>query len=102
MVTGMLDRSVMDSPRFVWLPVVYATDRAQKDFQPIREFVPGFITDETTTSAATANNGLEINGNSVSVMKVFTFNRDALPPIEDSDTVDYNPVIGGGVVRLVR
>lgn len=100
--SDMLDVSILSSPRFVWLPVVYATDRAQKDFQPIREFVPGFITDETTTSAATADNGLEINGNSISVMKVFTFNRDALPPLEDSDTVDYNPTVGGGVVRLVR
>lgn len=100
--TGMLDRSVMDSPRFVWLPVVYATDRAQKNFQPIRYFVPGFITDETQTTAATAANGLDIVGNSVVTLHVYTFNREALPPIEDSDTVDYNPEIGGGIVRLVR
>lgn len=97
----MLDRSILDSPRFVWLPVVYATDRAQKDFQPIRQFVPGFITDETQTSAATSHNGLEINGNSVSVLNIFTFNRDALPTTETSDTTDYDPEVGGGIVRLV-
>lgn len=99
--TSMLDQSIVDSPRFVWLPVVYATDRAQKDFQPIRQFVPGFITDETQTVAATETNGLEIDGNSVKVLHVFTFNRDALAPIESSETVDYDADIGGGIVRLV-
>jgi len=99
--TQMLDRSVFDSPRFVWLPVVYATDRAQKNFQPIRHFVPGFITDETQTTEATSTNGLEINGNSVVVLNIFTFNRDALPTTETSDTTDYDPEVGGGIVRLV-
>ncbi len=97
----MLDPSILDSPRFVWLPVVFATDRAQKNFQPIRHFVPGFITDETQTTLATALNGLEISGNSVSVLNIFTFNRDALPTTEISDTTDYDPDIGGGIVRLV-
>jgi hypothetical protein len=99
--SNMLDPSVVNSPRFVWLPVVYATDRAQKNFQPIRMFVPGFITDETQTTAATDTNGLEINGNSISVLHIFTFNRSALPPIENSDTINYTPDIGGAVVRLV-
>ena len=99
--TAMLDPAVMKSPRFVWLPVVYATDRAQKNYQPIRQFVPGFITDETQTTAPTLANGLEINGNSVSVLKVFTFNRAALPTIETSDTTNYSPSVGGGIVRLV-
>lgn len=98
---NMLDPSVVNSPRFVWLPVVYATDRAQKNYQPIRHFVPGFITDETQTTAATEHNGLEINGNSISVLHIFTFNRTALPPIDSSDTVDYDPDIGGAIVRLV-
>lgn len=97
----MLDPSVLDSPRFVWLPVVYANDRAQKNFQPIRHFVPGFITDETQTSTATSLNGLEISGNSVSVLNIFTFNRDALPTTETSDMTDYDPDLGGGIVRLV-
>jgi hypothetical protein len=99
--TDMLDPKVMDSPRFVWLPVVYAYDRAQKNFQPIRQFVPGFITDETQTTPATSDNGLVINGNSVSVLKVFTFNRDALPPLEDAGTTEFDPTLGGAVVRLV-
>jgi len=99
--TAMLDQSIIKSPRFVWLPVVYATDRAQKNYQPIREFVPGFITDETQTTAATSGNGLEINGNSVSVLHVFTFNRDAIAPRENSTSVTYSPDAGGGIVRLV-
>jgi Flp pilus assembly protein TadG len=99
--TSMLDPAVMDSPRFVWLPVVYAYDRAQKSFQPIRTFVPGFITDETQTTEATSSNGLELDGNSVKVLHVFTFNRDALPPLEDSRTTDYNASMGGAIVRLV-
>jgi hypothetical protein len=99
--TSMLDPAVMKSPRFVWLPVVYAYDRAQKSFQPIRTFVPGFITDETQTSAATSSNGLEIDGNSVKVLHVFTFNRDALPPLEQSRTTDFSAALGGAIVRLV-
>jgi hypothetical protein len=99
--TDMLDPAVIKSPRFVWLPVVYAHDRAQKNFQPIRQFVPGFITDETQTTPATSDNGLVIDGNSVKVLKVFTFNRDALPPLEDSETTGYDPTLGGAIVRLV-
>jgi hypothetical protein len=99
--TAMLDKAVMKSPRFVWLPVVYASDRAQKGYQPIRYFVPGFITDETQTSAATSANGLDINGNSVSVLHVFIFNRKALPTKEESKTTEYDPDLGAGIVRLV-
>jgi hypothetical protein len=99
--TSMIDPKVMQSPRFVWLPVVYAYDRAQKNFQPIRQFVAGFITDETQTTSATAANGLDLDGNSVKVLHVFTFNRDVLPTIEHSETTDYTPTIGGAIVRLV-
>ncbi len=98
---SMIDPAVMQSPRFVWLPVVFAYDRAQKNFQPIRQFVPGFITDETQTSAATSANGMDINGNSIKVLHVYTFNRDVLPTEERSETTDYDPAIGGAIVRLI-
>lgn len=102
---SMLSPEILSSPRLVYLPVVYASDRAQKSFQPIRQFVPGFITEETQTTgpndAAGHINGLTISGNSVKVMSVFTFNRDALPPVEDADTVPYDPTMGGAIVRLV-
>lgn len=97
---GMLDPRVVDSPRFVWLPMVVATDRAQKDYQPILDFVAGFITDETQTTAATDQNGLDINGNAVNVMRVFTFNKNALPVEMRSPTIKYQPS-GQSIVRLV-
>lgn len=96
----MLDPRVVDSPRFVWVPVVYAGNRAQKDFQPIRSFVPGFITDETETTGATADNGLVTNGNSVESLQVFLFNEFSLPVDERSDTIGYRPELRS-IVRLV-
>lgn len=101
-VTGaMLDPLVVESPRFVWLPVVVATDRAQKNFQPILDFVPAFITDETQTTSASAANGLDINGNSVQTLHVFTFSKDALPIDEQSTSIDYQPLMHQSIVRLV-
>jgi hypothetical protein len=102
-VTGaMLDPLVVESPRFVWLPVVAATDRAQKNFQPIFDFVPAFITDETQSTAATAANGLDLNGNSVQTLRVYTFNKDALPIDEQSYSVDYDVAVHQSIVRLVN
>lgn len=97
----MLDPSIVDSPRFVYLPMVYATDRAQKGFQPIVDYIPAFITDETQTSAATADNGLEVTGNSIKVIRLFAFNKAALPVEAQSPDVDYNPTLGAANVRLV-
>lgn len=98
---SMLDPSVVDSPRFVWLPVVYANDRAQKEFQPILQFVPGFITDETTLTGATSANGLDIVGHSVKVLHTFIFNKDALPINEQDPTVDYTPGVARSIVQLI-
>jgi hypothetical protein len=97
---SMLDASVVDSPRFVWLPVVYANDRAQKNFQPIVEFVAAFITDETQTTAATSDNGIKTNGNSVKVLTLFCFNKEALPLDAQSPTVEYHESLKS-IVRLV-
>ena len=98
---SMLDPSVLESPRMVWLPVVYATDRAQKNFQPILEFVPAFITDETQTAGPSVHNGLEVNGSSVKVMSVFVFDKDALPLDFRAPTVTYGPLLRS-IVRLVN
>lgn len=97
----MLDPSIVNSPRFVYLPMVYATDRAQKGFQPIVDYIPAFITDETQTSAATADNGIEVTGNSIKVIRLFAFNKAALPLSAQSPDVDYNPSLGAANVRLV-
>lgn len=102
--TDMLDPAVMESPRFVWLPVVVATDRAQKSYQPILDFVPAFITGETLAvsgSSTPADNGVEVNGNSVKVIRLFAFNKDALAVAEQSPTTGYQPGLGRPLVRLV-
>lgn len=99
---AMLDPAVVDSPRFVWLPVVVATDRAQKEYQPILDFAPAFITDETQTTPATEDNGLQVNGNSVKSMQVFVFNKAALPLDAQTPTIGYSDAYGDPVVRLVE
>lgn len=98
---SMLDPSIVESPRFVWLPVVLANDRAQKGYQPIIDFAAGFITDATQTAAATEENGLVINGSSVKVIRIFVFNKAALPPTEQSPTTGYTTALGRPIVRLV-
>lgn len=111
---SMLDPAIVDSPRFVWIPVVYANDRASHDFQPILKFVPGLITSETTTQTAEEfdsvngfRNGLECNGaggqcNSLSRIRIFTFNPETLPDSARNPVVEYDPVIGRETVRLVE
>lgn len=109
----MLDPRIVDSPRFVWIPVVRATDRSVNTFQPIIKFVPGLITSENMTTSADAfdaangwKNGVECNGgggncNSISTLRIFTFNPRAVPFLPDSPVADYDPTIGREVVRLV-
>ncbi|KQT91083.1 hypothetical protein ASG49_12120 [Marmoricola sp. Leaf446] len=101
----MLDPAIKKSPRFVYLPVVYPSDRAQKGFQPIRSFVPGFITEETLTkpiSGVTSEiNGVEMQGNSFKTLHVFTFSPRALPLDESDESVSYDPASGDKIVRLV-
>ena len=81
--------------------MVLATDRAQKGYQPLIDYVPAFITDETQTTAATANNGLEVVGNSIKVIRLFAFNKAALPINEQSPDGAYNTVLARPIVRLV-
>jgi Flp pilus assembly protein TadG len=97
----MLDGSITKSPRFIWLPVVYANDRTVKTWQPIKKFVPAFITDEEFGKSASATNGITVNGNSIKTFQVFTFNPAALPPNEQSPIVDYDPNLGNPIYTLV-
>jgi hypothetical protein len=100
--TNMLDQSIQNSPRFVELPVVVATDRGQKNFQPISYFVPAFITDESLTSSATNANGLDVNGNSVETLHVFVFSPDAIEADYKGPDAEFDPNLGPGVPRLVQ
>jgi hypothetical protein len=98
---SMLDQAILKSPRLVYLPVVLATDRAQKGYQPMVGYVAGFITDEDVASAATSANGLTLNGNSVKTIRIFVFNRAALADDITEENEDYDKNLGDGVVRLV-
>ena len=96
-----LDPSVVDSPRFVWLPSVKTRANG---WHPIIKFVPAFITDEDVDSPATADNGVQCQGakcNTVPKVTAFTFNPDQLPVSERSPTVDFDPDYGRGTVRLI-
>ena len=99
--TEMLDPKVVDSPRFVWIPIVYASDREIKDFQPIKTFAPAFITDEEVGQSATSDNGLPVNGNSIEKVVVFIFNADALDESDRNPVIDYDATYGRPVVHLV-
>lgn len=98
---SMLDASVKDSPRFVWLPMVVATDRAQKGYQPLVDYVPAFLTDQTQAAGPSEHNGLEINGSSVRSVRFFAFNKAALPVGERSPSMEYRTALARPIVRLV-
>lgn len=104
----MLDPDVVNSPRFVWIPVMHAQERVDVDnntFMAIKRFVPGFITDETRASRkgasdATDDNGIVISGQ-LEALQVFMFNHKVLPPTLQSPTVDYDEELGNAVPVLV-
>jgi len=96
-----LDVSIYDSPRFFWVPVVYAGDRMLKKYLAIKTFAPVFLTDETGTSAATGTNGMVLNaGGKVQSIQIFGFNQDALPIKPNAPTTEYQ-VGSRKVVRLI-
>ena len=88
---GMLDPHVIESPRFIWIPVFYTPDRDGAEYQPILKFVPAFITDERQGVPATSDNGVKWQGNSVESIQVFAFNAKALPVSEHDPSVPYDP-----------
>ena len=104
---GLLDPDVVNSPRFVWIPVIKASTRYDIDnnsYAAIARFVPGFITDETAAATkaepdATADNGLTISGQLDSI-QLFTFNPLALPVDERTPSTTFDPLMGR-IVRLV-
>jgi len=97
----MLDQSIAESPRLVYLPVVLANDRAQKGYQPIITYVAGFITDEDYTTAATSANGLTYQGNSVKTIQIFVFNPNTVIFDPNNPDQDYDPTLGNPTVRLI-
>jgi putative Flp pilus-assembly TadE/G-like protein len=101
-----LDPNVTKSPRFVWVPVVYAGNRASHEFQALKEYVPAFITDEHMSNGtlvpATNNNGITMNngGQQVESIQLFSFNPNILPLDLRSPDQQFNPT-KQSQVRLV-
>jgi hypothetical protein len=108
--TRLLDPAVVRSPRFVWIPEAYRDNRTSKNYEPVKRFVPAFITDETTTSTrsletATTDNGITCNVSrasclSVTTVTVFTFDPGWLPLDERSPVTAYDPTLGRKTWRL--
>lgn len=105
----MLDPAVVDSPRFVWIPILNTPDRDidNNTFYAIKRFVPGFITYQhrgATRSVPgddpTGDNGVAVSGGKVESVQVFTFNPDALPVSDRAFTMPFDP-LSGSIVRLV-
>lgn len=100
-----LDKAILESPRFFYVPVVYFETREEKKFLAIKTFVPVFLTDETrsstdTSSDATSENGIQTNpAGKIQQIKLFAFSPRALPVPPNAETVDYDGT--RGVLRLI-
>lgn len=101
---GLLKPEVTDSPRFVWIPVVWSDTRVNYTWQPIKYFVPAFITAEGAAATSPADDdgdGIVWSGNKVTSIQIFSFSPSVLPEEERSPTTGYNPNIGRAIPRLV-
>jgi hypothetical protein len=103
-----LDPSILESPRFFFVPVLLVQPKGGGDMYAIIDFRPAFITDEQAVSTAikgsktgTSDNGIWMQGNDIKQLKVVFFNADALPRDAGGNVIDY---LGTGpkIVRLVR
>ena len=106
----VLDKSIYDSPRFFYVPVLKNDPgtgaQPQDSGHSIIDFRPAFLTDEVAVSTAvkgsqtgTSDNGVKIDSSGVVQMRVFFFNFDALPRESDS-VIDYLGV-GPRILRMV-
>ena len=89
------------SPRFAYVPIlkVQPTSGGSNRYSII-DFRAAFITDETETSAATADNGIHMHSGKIETLKVFFFGIDALPRDGSIPVIDYLGV-GRPIVHLV-
>ncbi|HET7173575.1 MAG TPA: TadE/TadG family type IV pilus assembly protein [Nocardioidaceae bacterium] len=113
----VLDPSIYDSPRFIWVPVLSQVPTSGvSNHYSLVDFAPGFITDELGASTKSApimgglagmpsgaryENGLEIDNNEIETVKVIFFNPRALPAPERGPLTTYLGV-GPKVVNLVN
>jgi hypothetical protein len=102
--------SILDSPRFMLVPIIWASVNPQNGFYPIQRFVGAFITEQspTTNGGSTASSNEPTNGvvegtTKIEGISVIPFELDRLPAQADfsGDVIDY---IGAGpkIVRLIK
>ena len=103
---AVLDSSIYDSPRFVWVPL-FGFDPGGTKLMHITGFRPGFITDQPT-GATRANmlttteteNGLVMKNGSLRAIRVIFFDEDALPSKTGGTVSDYFGV-GPRIIRMI-
>lgn len=101
---------IVSSPRFMFVPVLWASVNPQNGFYPIERFVGAYITEQliTTSHTETASSNEPVNGVPVGTTKVqginvIPFELDRLPEQVDTNG-EVIPYIGSGpkVVRLLK
>jgi len=110
---AVLDKSIVDDPRFVWVPVVAVKpDCGSCANYSIIDVRPAFITDQQPISSAvkgsnaaqnggTPDNGVYVVNNGITSLKVVFFNSDAMPRDVNDNVISYLGV-GPKITRLVN
>ena len=91
------DKELINSPRFIQVPVLKVQpDNGGSNRYSIIDYRPGFITDETVASStvkgthtATVDNGLTIEGNGITTIRVIFFARPAIESCGEVPLMDY-------------
>ncbi|MGY2875443.1 Flp pilus assembly protein TadG [Marmoricola sp. URHA0025 HA25] len=91
---------LLNSPRVGYVPVLKVAPSGGSNKYSIIDFRPAFITDEKPGTAASASNGIMVNSSGITQIKVFFFNREALPQDGDIPLIDFLGV-GNPIVHLV-
>ena len=106
---ALLDQDIVNSPRFIWMPVVPDKDNG---WQPVLRFVPAFITSElvgvsalgavTVSLSLDGTNGIKCNGgcNTVDTVRAFVFSPYAIAAAERYGNAPWQEGLPT-VVRLV-
>jgi hypothetical protein len=109
---AVLDMSILDDPRFVWVPVVAVKpDCGTCSNYSIIDVRPGFLTDQQPWTTAvknasaaqtgvTSDNGITIANNGITSLKVVFFNLDAMSRDVNDQVIDYLGV-GPKIVRMI-
>ncbi|MGH8891917.1 MAG: pilus assembly protein TadG-related protein [Actinomycetes bacterium] len=101
--TAVLDPSIVDSPRFFFVPAINYEFNPPNGFYPVVTMKGVFITDQTTNNPATNENGLKTSNSKLTQIQVLAFNVEALP---QSVATGGNgiPYFGSGpkVIRLIE